>query len=100
MAEKSKPRTKLWVLAGAVIVAFAVLQLALTVFLGSKGEELAELEVQAAELERQNELIKQELTEKSSLSIISTRSEELGLGQPENYVYLNLVEPVAALTLP
>lgn len=72
-------------------------QLIVSSILTGTGEELAQLEGHIARLSRENRILKEELTGHSSLSKIASESTRLELAKPDQVMYLDLSQPVAAL---
>lgn len=89
---------KVGILSIALFSAAALIQLVASNALAGKGGELGELEREGSRLSYQNQLLKSELAEKSSLTAIASQSTELGLTKPESIIYVDLSEAVAALS--
>ncbi|MDO8503168.1 MAG: hypothetical protein Q7S60_00610 [bacterium] len=96
--QRSKVKSgKLWIAVLSVLLAVLAIQLIASNALAGKGGELGELEKKVSSLSYQNQLLKSELAQKSSLSLIASQSAELGLAKPESIIYAELSQPVAAL---
>lgn len=89
--------SKTWLAAGLLLTAAFAGQLVVTHILAGRGEELARLEREAAKVARENQILRQELSQKSALSHIASESGRLGLGKPEKILYPSLSWPVAIL---
>lgn len=89
--------SRLWIVALPLLFAVLAIQLVASNALAGKGGDLRDLEKEASRLSYQNQLLKSELAEMSSLSRIASQSAELGLGRPESVIYADLSQPVAAL---
>lgn len=94
---ETKRKRRPWVIIFSVLFVVVAAQLIVTNMLAVRGEELSRLETQAAQISRDNQKIREDLAQKTSLSHISEKSEELGLITPSEVVYLDLAEPVASL---
>lgn len=81
----------------ALLAVAVIVQLVASNALAGRGGELGELEKEASRLSYQNQLLKSELAQKSSLSAIASQSTELGLTKPELIIYADLSQPVAVL---
>lgn len=88
---------RLWIVLLSLLTVVLGIQLIASNALAGKGGELGELEKKASSLSYQNQLLKSELAQKSSLSLIASQSAELGLAKPESIIYAELSQPVAAL---
>lgn len=80
-----------------LLLAAVIVQLVASNALAGRGGELGELEKEASRLSYENQLLKSELAQKSSLSAIASQSATLGLAKPESIIYADLAQPVAAL---
>lgn len=88
---------KVGILSLALLAVAMIVQLVASNALAGRGGELGELEKEASHLSYQNQLLRSELAQKSSLSRIASQSAELGLTKPELIIYADLSQPVAAL---
>lgn len=70
-------------------------QLVVSNVLAGRGGELVALEEQATQLARENEELRTQIVQQSSLQKISFAAEEAGFVKPESIVYIKLSEPVA-----
>lgn len=89
--------SKVWVLVGGLLMVVLAAQLLVSNILSVRGSELAGLEREAAELARNNQIIKQEMAQHSSLSKIATTAENLGMVKPEQMLYIDVGQAVASL---
>ena len=87
----------MWVVMFGIIAVIFLVQLVITSTLASRGQELSDLDSQAALLARENQSIKEELAQKTSLLKISAKAQELGLIKPDSVVYVDVSSPVAIL---
>lgn len=96
--KKAKEKVnKTWLGAGLLIAAALAGQLAVTHILAGRGGELANLDKEAVKIARENQILQEELAQKSSLFRIASESGRLGLAKPEKILYISLSWPVAAL---
>lgn len=72
-------------------------QLLISNILSVRGNELAELEKQAAELARNNQQVKQEMAQYGSLNKIASSAANLGMVKPESLMYIDVGQAVASL---
>lgn len=86
-----------WALVLSILAVVIGAQLLVSNILSVRGSELAELERQASELARNNQLIKQEMAQHSSLSKIALFAESLGMVKPEQMLYIDVGQAVASL---
>mgnify|MGYP001619902308 FL=1 len=86
-----------WVLVLSILAFVIGAQLLVSNILSVRGSELAELEKQASELARNNQLIKQEMAQHSSLNKIALSAESLGMVKPEQILYIDVGQAVASL---
>ena len=92
-----KKKSKLLLLIAALLLLTAFGKLIVSSTLAGRGQDLSELETEAARLTRENRLIKEELAKSASISKIASQSAELGLKPAKNTVYVELTQPVAQL---
>lgn len=86
-----------WIVIFSVLAMVIGTQLLVSNILSVRGSTLAELEKQASELARNNQLIKQEMAQHSSLSKIALSAESLGMVKPEQMLYIDVGQAVASL---
>lgn len=88
---------KVWhiVFGMAAVVIFA--QLIVTNILAVQGSEAARLDKNILQIERENQMLREELSAKSSIMYISERAFELGLVEPQAVFWVDLSQPVAVL---
>lgn len=94
-------KKKLRVTKGTIsLIVFGVLlavQIFFTIQASSMGAELSVLEHQSMELTRKNQELKQALVNKSSLSQVQEKAEEIGYIKPSNVLFVKQDAPVAQL---
>lgn len=97
--QKTKEKINKTLLVAGILIAAAIGgQLAVTHILAGRGGELANLDREAIKIARENQILQEELDQKSALSRIASESGRLGLVKPEKVLYLPLSWPgLAAL---
>ncbi len=88
----SKKKMFFWVLPLAISLSF---QLYVSNMTAGQGEELARIETQIQLVSRQNQILEEKITERSSLSIIEGRAQSLGLAKPESIIYAETAKGTA-----
>lgn len=86
-----------WIVIFSVLAMVIGTQLLVSNILSIRGSTLAELEKQASELARNNQIIKQEMAQYGSLNKIAVSAESLGMVKPEQMLYIDVGQAVAAL---
>lgn len=94
---EAKRKRRPWFVIFSILLVVVAAQLIVTNMLAVRGEELTRLEAQASQVAKENQTIREDLAQKTSLSHISQKSEEIGLLTPTEIIYLDLSEPVASL---
>ena len=88
---------KIWVFVASVLAIVLTAQLVVSNILAARGNELAKLDKEAAILSRNNQTIKQEMSQHGSLTKIAVLAEGLGMVKPESLIYIDVGQAVAAL---
>lgn len=86
-----------WFIIFSILILVVAAQLVVTNILAVGGQELSTLEGKALQISRENQILRENLSNKTSLSHISQKSEELGLTTPGQVVYVEAAQPVASL---
>lgn len=77
------------------VIGLAIAQIFVSAGLAGRGQDLAALERQAAELTRQNQELRNQISSFGSLSKVASQAAQLGFGKPQELLYLVPEEPVA-----
>lgn len=91
---KSKNYPLTFVIIGLVII-LSLIQLFISHRLATTGEIVKKLEAQASQIEQENALLEEEISQMGSLTEVSQKAEQLGLVRTSNILYLTSQIPVA-----
>lgn len=83
------------VLIGFMVLILALVQLFVSQRLATAGEEVRQLETEAAQLENENRILADEIGKMGSLSMISSKARDLGLVRTTQVFHLTPQVPVA-----
>lgn len=92
-----KDRINVWFAAFGILGIVICSQLVLTSLLADKGEEVARFEARASSLARENENLRREVSNQTSLANVSKQAESLGLIRTSSIIYIDLSSSVASL---
>ncbi len=92
---KKTKKEKLTSLILGLVLVLCLIQLFISHRLATSGEKVAELEVRAAQIEAENNLLEEEISQMGALSRVSQEAEKLGLVRTSNVLYLTSQIPVA-----
>lgn len=91
---KSRKPTLL-IIISTIVVSLALVQIFLSCRLATLGEKLRELEKRASQLEEENRIMVEKISEEGALSKISLRAEELGFVRTTSVLHLTSPLPMA-----
>lgn len=91
---KIKNHRLTFVVASLVLI-LSLIQLLISHRLATTGEVVKELETKAAQVEQENAIFKEEISQKGSLTEVSQKAEQLGLVRTSSVFYLTSQIPVA-----
>lgn len=89
--------SKIWFLTLFILTLVIVAQLIASNFLAGKGEQLMVLEIRSSQLVRENQVLLEELSLKSSLAKLSIQAQNEGFAKADKILYLDTSFPVASL---
>lgn len=92
-----KKKSKILGLIALLLLLSAFGKLIVSSTLAGRGQDLSELEAEAARLTRENRLIQEELAKSASLTKVASGAAELGLIKQKDMVYIELASTVAKL---
>lgn len=92
-----KKKSKILGLIALLLLLSAFGKLIVSSTLAGRGQDLSELEAEAARLTRENRLIQEELAKSASLTKVASGAAELGLVKQKDMVYIKLASTVAKL---
>lgn len=90
-----KEKAKVILFTGFLVLLAA--QLLMSGTLAGKGGELAQIEGKMKKLERENNHLRQEVSQQGALHKIAARAQELGFVKPGEFLYINLTDTVAGI---
>jgi hypothetical protein len=88
-------RKKIIIFSLILIIPVILLQIWSANRLATYGEKISNLEHSKSQLLLENEVLENQVAEKSSLNLISQKSQELGLGEPKKLLYVKPIDQVA-----
>lgn len=92
---KKTKKEKLTSLILGLVLILCLIQLFISHRLATAGEKVAELEVRAAQIEAENNLLEEEISQMGALSRVSQEAAKLGLVRTSSVLYLTSQIPVA-----
>lgn len=93
--EKKNKKSKLIVIITALVLVLALTQLVVSHHLATLGGKLRELETKITQLQQENGVLAEEISNVASLSKISLKAEELGFVRTTAVLHLTPQIPVA-----
>jgi len=89
------PKKKKWILVGLALSLAFGLQLYVANSVAGLGEELAQIEIKIEDEKRQNQILKEEMAQFTSISKLEEASLSLGLAKPQNVLYVKVSQETA-----
>ncbi len=93
--EKKHKTPKLLIIVASLVLILALAQLVVSYYLATLGEKLRQLEAKAAQLQQENRVLAEEISNNGSLSKISLKAQELGFTRTTAVLHLTPQIPVA-----
>lgn len=93
--EKKFKNHRLTLIVASLVLTLCLIQLLISHRLAAAGELVERLEVKAAEVEQDNVVLKEEISQIGSLTEISQKAKQLGLVRTSSILYLTSQIPVA-----
>lgn len=91
------PQRKFSIILGGCVLCLFVVSILLAIESGAKGARLYFIENEKAKIENENKLLSSFIVGNTALSKISESAKTLGMGKPDQIIYLNKDIPIARL---